>query len=52
MAILQPGSLRSISMSRQGVFVFRKGDKVLHPRHGAAVVEDLVELERFGEQRI
>jgi CarD family transcriptional regulator len=32
--------------------VFRKGDKVVHPRHGAAVVEDLVELERFGEQRI
>ena len=39
-------------MSREGVFVFRKGDKVVHPRHGAAVVEDLVELERFGEQRI
>ena len=32
--------------------MFRKGDKVVHPRHGAAVVEDLVELERFGEQRI
>jgi len=32
--------------------VFRRGDKVVHPRHGAAVVEDLVELERFGEQRI
>jgi len=32
--------------------VFRKGDKVVHPRHGAAVVEDLVELERFGEQRV
>jgi CarD family transcriptional regulator len=32
--------------------VFRKGEKVVHPRHGAAVVEDLVELERFGEQRI
>jgi CarD family transcriptional regulator len=39
-------------MSRQGVFVFRKGDRVVHPNHGAAVVEDLVELERFGEQRI
>jgi CarD family transcriptional regulator len=34
------------------VFVFRKGDKVVHPRHGAAVVEDLVKLERFGEHRI
>lgn len=44
--------LPAISMSHQGVFVFRKGDKVVHPRHGAAVVEDLVELERFGEQRI
>ena len=32
--------------------MFRKGDKVVHPRHGAAVVEDLVELERFGEHRI
>jgi CarD family transcriptional regulator len=32
--------------------VFRKGDKVVHPRHGAAAVEDLVELERFGEQRV
>ena len=32
--------------------MFRKGDKVVHPRHGAAVVEDLVELDRFGEQRI
>jgi CarD family transcriptional regulator len=32
--------------------VFRKGDKVVHPRHGAAVVEDLVELERLGEQRV
>ena len=32
--------------------MFRKGDKVVHPRHGAAVVEDLVEVERFGEQRV
>jgi CarD family transcriptional regulator len=32
--------------------VFRKGDRVVHPQHGAAVVEDLVELERFGQQRI
>ena len=32
--------------------MFRIGDKVVHPRHGAAVVEDLVELERFGEQRV
>ena len=32
--------------------MFRKGDRVVYPHHGAAVVEDLVELERFGEQRI
>jgi hypothetical protein len=32
--------------------VFRKGDKVVHPRHGAAVVEDLVALDRLGDQRI
>ena len=32
--------------------MFRKGDMVVHPRHGAAVVEDLVELEKFGEQRV
>jgi CarD family transcriptional regulator len=44
--------LPAISMSRQGVFVFRRGDRVVHPNHGAAVVEDLVELERFGERRI
>jgi CarD family transcriptional regulator len=31
--------------------LFRKGDKVVYPHHGAAVVEDLVELEKFGEQR-
>lgn len=31
--------------------MFRKGDRVVHPHHGAAVVEDLVELERFGERR-
>jgi CarD family transcriptional regulator len=44
--------LPAISMSRQGVLVFRRGDRVVHPNHGAAVVEDLVELERFGERRI
>ena len=32
--------------------MFRRGDRVVHPNHGAAVVEDLVELERFGERRI
>ena len=52
MAILQPGSLHLYRRDPLGGLVFRKGDKVVHPRHGAAVVEDLVELERFGEQRV
>jgi CarD family transcriptional regulator len=30
---------------------FRKGDRVVHPRHGAAVVDDLVERETLGERR-
>ncbi len=38
-------------MSHQGVFVFRKGDRVVYPHHGAAVVEDLVELKKFGKRR-
>jgi CarD family transcriptional regulator len=32
--------------------VFRKGDRVVHPRHGAAVVEELVERETFGERKV
>jgi CarD family transcriptional regulator len=31
--------------------VFRKGDKVMYPHHGAAVIEDLVDREMFGVQR-
>ena len=31
--------------------MFVKGDKVVYPRHGVAVVEGLVELETFGERR-
>jgi CarD family transcriptional regulator len=31
--------------------VFRKGDKVVYPHHGAAVIEDVVDREMFGEQR-
>ena len=27
------------------------GDRVMYPRHGAAVIEDLVELELFGKRR-
>jgi CarD family transcriptional regulator len=31
--------------------VFHKGDKVVYPHHGAAVIEDLVEREFSGERR-
>jgi CarD family transcriptional regulator len=31
--------------------VFVKGDRVMYPHHGAAVIEDLVELELFGVRR-
>jgi CarD family transcriptional regulator len=31
--------------------LFRKGDMVVYPHHGAAVIDDLVELEKFGEQK-
>jgi CarD family transcriptional regulator len=31
--------------------VFTKGDKVVYPHHGAAVIEDLVEREVFGERK-
>jgi len=32
--------------------VFRKGDKVVYPHHGAAVIESLVEREVLGKPRI
>ena len=51
MAIRNPLTPVSIDEPLGGSCVPR-GDKVVHPCHGAAVVEDLVELERFGEQRI
>jgi CarD family transcriptional regulator len=31
--------------------VFRKGDTVVHPEHGAAVIEDLRERDFLGERR-
>jgi CarD family transcriptional regulator len=31
--------------------VFRKGDRVVYPHHGAAVIEDLQEREILGEKR-
>ena len=38
--------------SRKGGFVaFRKGDTVVHPEHGAAVIEELREKEFLGEKR-
>jgi CarD family transcriptional regulator len=33
------------------VFVFRKGDKVIYPHHGAAVIEDLTERDFLGEKK-
>jgi CarD family transcriptional regulator len=35
----------------KGVFVFRKGDKVIYPHHGAAVIEDLTERDFLGEKK-
>src|SRR6266540_2892008 len=35
----------------EGAFVFRKGDRVVYPHHGAAVIEDLTEREILGEKR-
>jgi CarD family transcriptional regulator len=35
----------------EGVFVFRKGDKVIYPHHGAAVIEDLTERDFLGEKK-
>lgn len=31
--------------------MFRKGDTVVHPEHGAAVIQELRERELFGEKR-
>lgn len=31
--------------------MFRKGDKVMYPHHGAAVIEDVLDREMFGKQR-
>src|SRR5436190_3198815 len=35
----------------EGGFVFRKGDRVVYPHHGAAIIEDLTEREILGEKR-
>jgi CarD family transcriptional regulator, regulator of rRNA transcription len=31
--------------------VFHKGDKVVYPHHGAAIIEDVLDREMFGKQR-
>ena len=41
---------RSSSAARRATS-FKKGDKVVHPHHGAAVITDKVEKEMQGEQR-
>jgi CarD family transcriptional regulator len=38
-------------MQSRGNIAFRKGDKVVYPHHGAAVIEDLVEREILGTRR-
>ena len=30
--------------------MYRKGDRVVYPHHGAAVIQDVVELEMFGKR--
>jgi CarD family transcriptional regulator len=35
----------------KGVLLFRKGDTVVHPEHGAAVIQELREKEFLGEKR-
>ena len=34
-----------------GGSVYRKGDTVVHPEHGAAVIEDLRERDFLGEKK-
>jgi CarD family transcriptional regulator, regulator of rRNA transcription len=40
-----------MSIRTRGTSPFQKGDKVVYPHHGAAVIEDLVEREILGERR-
>src|SRR4030065_2192320 len=44
------GSATAIRRLRGGL-VFRKGDTVVHPEHGAAVIEELCERGFVGERR-
>ena len=47
-AIVESATVR---LATRGGFVFRKGDTVVHPEHGAAVIEELREREILGEKR-
>ncbi|HEY1331886.1 MAG TPA: CarD family transcriptional regulator [Actinomycetota bacterium] len=38
-------------MATRTAVAFQKGDKVVYPHHGAAVIEDLVERDMAGERR-
>src|SRR5438552_17936188 len=42
---------RRFQLAARGGVVFHKGDKVVYPHHGAAVIEDLVERDMAGERR-
>ena len=50
-AVLFSESAEDGPFRTEGVFVFRKGDRVVYPHHGAAVIEDLQEREILGERR-
>lgn len=51
--VIDSSSARTVTGRRHArAVVFGKGDRVVHPHHGAAVIEDLVELEVFGKPRI
>ena len=47
----QPRCAGHLPHVAEGVAVFRKGDKVIYPHHGAAVIEDLTEREFQGEKK-
>ena len=50
--LVRPGSGRT-HLSRREIHLsaFRKGDTVVHPEHGAAVIEELKDKEFLGEKR-
>lgn len=47
--------MRRVSIARPttqgGYWLFRKGDKVIYPHHGAAIIEDLTTREFLGETK-